>query len=75
LATAAEVLRVTGYRIGTVSPIGVREPIQVLVDCGVLTETEVSIGAGAPYAGIILTSENLLQAVPGAEKVDLMELP
>jgi prolyl-tRNA editing enzyme YbaK/EbsC (Cys-tRNA(Pro) deacylase) len=75
LATAAEVLRVTGYRIGTVSPIGLRQPLQILLDRGVLAAAEVSLGAGVPNTGIILTSEDLLRAIPGAEKVDLLELP
>src|SRR4030042_3452278 len=44
LATAAEVLRVTGYRIGTVSPIGLRQSLQILLDRRVLSEDEVSLG-------------------------------
>jgi prolyl-tRNA editing enzyme YbaK/EbsC (Cys-tRNA(Pro) deacylase) len=75
LATAAEVLRVTGYRIGTVSPIGLRQPLRILLDRGVLAVAEVSLGAGVPNTGIILTSEDLLRAIPGAEMVDLLELP
>jgi len=71
MATAEEVLQVTGYRIGTVSPFGLRQPMPILVDRTVLNETVVSIGAGVPNTGIILLTEDLLRALPQAETVDL----
>src|SRR5688572_25856085 len=36
MATEDEVLEVTGYRIGTVSPFGMRSPVKVLIDASVL---------------------------------------
>src|SRR3990170_2507504 len=32
MATEDEVLEVTGYRVGTVSPFGMRKPVKVLMD-------------------------------------------
>ncbi|MFT3890723.1 MAG: YbaK/EbsC family protein [Anaerolineales bacterium] len=57
MATEEEVLDVTGYRIGTVNPFGVRKPVQVLIDASVLKEEEVSIGSGVRSTAIILKSD------------------
>ena len=46
MATEDEVLEVTGYRIGTVSPLGMKRQVRVLIDSSVLKEEEISIGSG-----------------------------
>jgi Cys-tRNA(Pro)/Cys-tRNA(Cys) deacylase len=73
MATEEEVLEVTGYRIGTVSPFGVRNPIQVLIDASVLKEEEVSIGSGVRSTAIIMKSADLRQALGTSEIVSLLE--
>jgi Cys-tRNA(Pro)/Cys-tRNA(Cys) deacylase len=73
LASAEEVLRVTGYRIGTVSPFGLPRPIRTLVDRGVLLQTEVSIGSGVANTGVILKSADLFRGLEGAELVNLTD--
>src|SRR5215211_9511886 len=45
MATEEEVLDVTGYRIGTVSPFGLKNQVRVLIDSSVVKEGEVSIGS------------------------------
>jgi prolyl-tRNA editing enzyme YbaK/EbsC (Cys-tRNA(Pro) deacylase) len=70
-ASDIEVFEVTGYRVGTVSPFGVRKPVRILIDLRVLREALVSVGSGAANTGIVLTTENLLRALPSAELVDL----
>jgi len=75
MATEEEVLDVTGYRVGAVSPFGVRKQARVLMDAGVLSEEEVSLGSGVRSVAIILKSRDLLAALPGAEVVELMESP
>jgi len=72
MATEEEVLEVTGYRIGTVSPFGVRNPVQVLIDASVLQEEEVSIGSGVRSMAIILKSADLRQALGASEIVSLL---
>ena len=72
MATEEEVLDVTGYRIGTVNPFGVRKPVQVLIDASVLKEEEVSIGSGVRSTAIILKSEDLRRALPESEIVSLL---
>jgi Cys-tRNA(Pro) deacylase len=71
MATESEVMLVTGYRIGTVSPFGMARDVRVLVDAGVLRQGDVSIGSGMPNTGVILTSDDLIRAIPGAEIVEL----
>jgi Cys-tRNA(Pro)/Cys-tRNA(Cys) deacylase len=71
LATSDEVLSVSGYRIGAVSPFGLPQSLRVLVDRSVLLEARISIGSGDAGAGILMNSQDLLRALPGAELVDL----
>lgn len=60
MATEDEVLAVTGFQIGAVSPFGLPAPLDVLVDDSVLAEEEVSIGSGERGTTIILRTEHLL---------------
>ena len=69
MATEEEVLEVTGYRIGTVSPFGLKNQIRVLIDASVLKEEEVSIGSGVRSTAIILKSADLRQALNTSEIV------
>ncbi len=73
MATEEEVLEVTGYRVGTVSPFGLPRPLKVLIDASVLREEEVSIGSGVRNMAIILKSVDLRQALGDAEIVSLGE--
>jgi Cys-tRNA(Pro)/Cys-tRNA(Cys) deacylase len=75
MATEDEVLEVTGYRIGTVSPFGLRNPVRVLVDASVLNEKEVSIGSGIRNIAIILKSADLQRALGEVEVVSVGENP
>jgi len=71
MATEEEVLVVTGYRVGTVSPFGTARQLKVLIDPGVMREEEISIGSGMPNTGIIIKSTNLRHALPNAEIIQL----
>jgi Cys-tRNA(Pro)/Cys-tRNA(Cys) deacylase len=73
MATEDEVLAVTGYRVGTVSPFGLARPLKVLIDPGVLDEEEVSIGSGLRNTAVILKSRDLRRALQGPEIVQLVE--
>src|SRR5512138_2398900 len=73
MATEEEVLEVTGYRVGTVSPFGLRNQVKVLIDASVLKEEEVSIGSGVRSTAIILKTEDLRRALDHAEVVSLLE--
>jgi Cys-tRNA(Pro) deacylase len=73
MANEDEVLAVTGYRVGTVSPFGLPRPLKVLIDPGILKEEEISIGSGMRNTGIILRSADLRRALKDAEVVQLLD--
>jgi Cys-tRNA(Pro) deacylase len=73
MATEEEVLAVTGYRVGTVSPFGLKNPIKVLLDASVLMEEEVSLGSGTRQMAIIMKSADLQRALGEPEIVSLGE--
>ena len=73
MATEEEVLEVTGYRIGTVGPFGVKNQVQVLIDASVLKEAEVSIGSGVRNMAIIMQSAELRKALAESEVVAMLE--
>ena len=73
MATEDEVLEVTGYRIGTVSPFGMRKQVRLLIDASVLRQEEISIGSGIQNTAIILKSADLRRALGEAEIISLAE--
>lgn len=62
-ATPEELLRVTGFEPGAVSPFGLPRPLSILADRGLLEQETISIGAGIRNAGVILKSADLLRAL------------
>ena len=73
MASEAEVLEQTGYRIGTVSPFGLPQPMRILIDQSVLEQSEISIGSGTAGVGIILKTAELRRGLPTAEVVSLID--
>lgn len=71
MATEDEVLEVTGYRIGTVSPFGLKNQVRVLLDASVLKEEEISIGSGIRNVAIIMKSSDVQKALGDVEIVEL----
>ncbi len=63
LADEREVLSVTGYPIGAVTPLGISPHIPVLVDRSVLSQSEISIGSGVRNVALILSNQDLLTAL------------
>ena len=56
MATPDEVLAVTGFPIGAVSPFGLTTPLPVLADASVFLPDEVSIGSGERGVTVIPVS-------------------
>ncbi len=73
MATEDEVLQVTGYSLGAVSPFGTAQPVRVLVDRGALLEPEISIGSGMRYTTVIMQHEDFLSALGDVEVGDFAE--
>jgi Cys-tRNA(Pro)/Cys-tRNA(Cys) deacylase len=73
MATEDEVLEITGYRVGTVSPFGLKNQVKVLIEASVLKEEEVSIGSGVRNTAIIMNTTDLRRALGNVEIVSLLE--
>lgn len=74
MATEDEVLDVTGYRVGTVSPFGLKNQVKILIDVSVLEEEEISLGSGVRNTAIVMKSVDLRRALEDSEVVSLLEL-
>jgi Cys-tRNA(Pro)/Cys-tRNA(Cys) deacylase len=70
MASEAEVLEVTGYPLGAVSPFGTRQPLRVLMDKGILKDDEISIGSGVRYSTVIMKREDFMHALGEVEVGD-----
>jgi len=73
MASEEEVLNVTGYRVGTVSPFGLKSPVKILIDESVLKEEEISIGSGVRSVAIIMKSADVRQVLRDSEIASLLE--
>jgi Cys-tRNA(Pro)/Cys-tRNA(Cys) deacylase len=67
MATEEEVLVVTGYPVGAVSPLGLPRPLRILADASVFRLQEISLGSGVRGVAIIMTSADLQQALGKVE--------
>jgi Cys-tRNA(Pro) deacylase len=73
LAAERDVVRVTGFQVGSVSPLGFRrDDIAGYVDRQVLDLPQVIISAGRPDAGLALSPEGMVRAM-AAQVADLCE--
>ena len=68
MAGEDEVLAVSGYPRGAVSPFGLPQPVRILVDESVWQPEEISIGSGQRGLTVILSQADLRRALgPGVE--------
>jgi len=62
MARQEDVATVTGYEPGSVSPLGLRRRIPVIVDAGIMSEEMVSISGGRHELGLGLKPADLVRA-------------
>ena len=67
-----QVLKITGYPIGAVSPFGTTRSLRLLVDPSVFEEEEISIGSGIRNTTIILKRKDLQLALGEYEVIKLV---
>ncbi len=67
MAKPEEVLRVTGFPIGAVAPVGTATDLRVLADERIFAQPEISMGVGVHKAAVILSPDGLKQALPQME--------
>jgi Cys-tRNA(Pro) deacylase len=70
-ASEKEMLRVTGYARGAVSPLGLPHPLRILADPAVFAPEEISIGSGVRGTTVILRAHDLRRALGNVEIVQL----
>jgi Ala-tRNA(Pro) deacylase len=70
-ASEEEVVLVTGYQLGAVSPFGLPAPMRVLVDQSVLLPEEISIGSGIRGTTVIMRSADMIRALGDVETIDV----
>jgi Cys-tRNA(Pro)/Cys-tRNA(Cys) deacylase len=63
MASEAEVLAVTGFVRGAVTPLGLLHPMRILADESVFVHDEISIGSGVRGVAVILKSADLQSAL------------
>jgi Cys-tRNA(Pro) deacylase len=73
-ASKEDVIRLTGYQPGSVSPFGLNRPMRVVVDVTVFQPAELSIGSGVRGTTVIMRRHDLIQALGDIETVDLSTL-
>lgn len=62
LATEEEVFDVTGFRVGAVSPFGIKTKLRILADKDIFDYNEISTGSGEKNIAIILNS-NIIKRI------------
>ncbi len=63
MATPAEVLENTGYKVGAVSPFGLPKIIPILADNNIIAYDEVSLGSGSAGTAILMHSSDLIKTI------------
>ncbi|HSH03490.1 MAG TPA: YbaK/EbsC family protein [Anaerolineae bacterium] len=72
MAKPDELLTITGYQRGAVTPLGLPQPLRLIADQRVFQPDEISIGSGQRGTTIILTTTDLRAALPTIEITDLL---
>ncbi|KUJ00286.1 hypothetical protein VRK_04170 [Vibrio sp. MEBiC08052] len=62
-ATSDQVLQVTGYPVGAVTPLLLKTNIPILFDPEIFQESEITISSGDLHAGIAMQAKDLLELV------------
>lgn len=63
MASEKEVLAVTGYAVGAVSPLGLPQPLLILADASVFHPEQISLGSGVRGVAIIMKPSDLQRAL------------
>ncbi len=63
MASPDEVYEVTGYKVGTVSPFGLKMKVPMLADKNVFAPVAVSLGSGISGTAIMMLTKDLKKAL------------
>ena len=71
MATREEVLKITGYEVGTVSPFGIQSDVPIYLESAISEDKAYSMGSGESGTALILTTGEILKALPHAKRLTL----
>lgn len=60
-ADASTIIELTGYQVGTVTPLLLPHPMPIIFDSRLLQEPEVTISSGSHLAGVALNCQDLIK--------------
>ncbi len=63
LAKAPDVIKLTGYEVGAVTPLLLKNPLKIVFDLDLKYKTNLSVSSGSHNAGIILLGSDLINIV------------
>ena len=63
MASPEEVYEVTGYKIGTISPFGLKTTVPMLADENIFAQPAVSMGSGVSGTAIMMKRDDLKKAL------------
>ncbi|MFH1332270.1 MAG: YbaK/EbsC family protein [archaeon] len=63
LLRAPDVLKVTGYEVGAVTPLLLKNPLRIVFDLDLRSKMNLSVSTGSHNAGLILSSSDLIGLV------------
>ncbi len=67
MANEDELLAVTGYEVGAVSPLGMPQPMRILADENIFAHEEISLGSGVRGAAVFMRPDDLRRALGDIE--------
>lgn len=73
MATPGEVLELTGYKIGTVGPFGLKEDFPILLDKNILSHDEISFGSGRTQSAIIMNTREFINSLDNYKVIDFIK--
>jgi Cys-tRNA(Pro) deacylase len=62
-ATPEQVIEVTGYEPGAVSPFGLASSLRILADSSTTEHAQISFGAGIHNAGVLIKRDDLVNSI------------
>ena len=74
MASKEEVIEITGYPPGAVTPFGLKKEVPIYINNNILKNDEISIGSGEQGVAIIMKSSDIEKAIDNFTYIDFTKL-